>query len=136
MYDFPYEDQARSGLPVPDGLDLADTAVYMALRGLYAYYQLGMISREAAVAEKKRLKKLAADIRRQREYQCFLADQRRYLLQYTEAARSQFRLDPTVEHGYELCAAIDNAKGAYARHEQRKKELAARVGAGDSADGA
>lgn len=88
------------------------------------------------MAEKKRLKKLAADIRRQREYQCFLADQRRYLLQYTEAARSQFRLDPTVEHGYELCAAIDNAKGAYARHEQRKKELAARVGAGDSADGA
>lgn len=57
MCDFPYEDQARSGLPVPAGLDLADTAVYMALRGLYAYYQLGMISREAAVAEKKTAQK-------------------------------------------------------------------------------
>lgn len=134
MCDFPYEDQARSGLPVPAGLDLADTAVYMALRGLYAYYQLGMIKREAAVEEKNRLKKMAEDIRRQQEYERVMADQRRYLLQYTEAARSQFRLDPTVEHGYDLCEAIDNAKGAYARHEQRKKELAARVSSCNGTD--
>lgn len=124
MCDFPYEDQARSGLPVPAGLDLADTAVYMALRGLYAFYQLGMISKEAASAEKQRLKKLADEVRRQREYESRLADIRRYLLYQTEAARAHFRLSPSIEHGFALCTAIDNAKALYCKHEQRKKDVA------------
>lgn len=124
MCDFPYEDQARSGLPVPDGLDLADTAVYMALRGLYAFYQLGMISKEAASAEKLKLRKLADDVRRRREYESNLADIRRYLIYQTEAARAEFRLYPSIERGFALCTAIDNAKISYYQRTRDQSQAA------------
>lgn len=87
MCDFCYEADAVRGAPLPEGLDMVDACCYMALRGLYVMFQLGMMAREEAVAEKHW-----------------------EIIKATEAARSRLRLEPTVQHGYELCAAIDGAK--------------------------
>lgn len=110
MPEFAHEEDAARGAPLPDGLDMVDACCYMALRGLYVMFQLGMISREEAAAEKQRLKKLRDDTRRQRCFEREVAEKRWEIIKATEAARSRFRLEPTVQHGYELCAAIDGAK--------------------------
>lgn len=110
MPEFSHEEDAARGAPLPDGLDMVDACCYMALRGLYAMFQLGMISRGEAAAEKQRLKKLRDDTRRQQRFERDLAQMRWDLIKATEAARSRFRLEPTVEHGFDLCAAIDGAK--------------------------
>ena len=52
MPEFSHEEDAARGAPLPDGLDMVDACCYMALRGLYVMFQLGMISREEAAAEK------------------------------------------------------------------------------------
>lgn len=110
MPEFAHEEDAARGAPLPDGLDMVDACCYMALRGLYVVFQLGMISREEAAAEKQRLKKLRDDTRRQQRFERDLARTRWDLIKATEAARSTFRMEPTVEHGLALCAAIDGAK--------------------------
>lgn len=117
MPEFAHEEDAARGAPLPDGLDMVDACCYMALRGLYVMFQLGMISRGEAAAEKQRLKKLRDDTRRQQRFERDVAQTRWGLIKATEAARSRFRLEPTVEHGFDLCAAIDGAK-------QRRKATA------------
>ena len=59
MDKLPYEDAAMRGAPLPEGLDLTDAAVYVALRGLYAFHQLGMMDRKEAAAESSALKSCA-----------------------------------------------------------------------------
>lgn len=110
MCDFCYEAEAVRGAPLPEGLDMVDACCYMALRGLYVMFQLGMMAREEAVAEKQCIKKLREDARRQQCFERGVAQKRWEIIKATEAARSRFRLEPTVQHGYELCAAIDGAK--------------------------
>lgn len=58
MPEFAHEEDAARGAPLPEGLDMVDACCYMALRGLYVMFQLGMIQREEAAAEKQRIKKL------------------------------------------------------------------------------
>lgn len=43
------------GNPLPKGLDIADSCLYIALKNLYAMYRHGVISRKDATEEKKRL---------------------------------------------------------------------------------
>ena len=43
------------GEPLPKGLDVADSCLYIALKNLYAMYRKGLISRKDASEEKKRL---------------------------------------------------------------------------------
>ena len=110
MPEFAHEEDAARGAPLPEGLDMVDACCYMALRGLYVMFQLGMIQREEAAAEKQRIKKLRDDTRRQQRFEKDVAGKRWDIIKATEAARSRFRLEPTVQHGFDLCAAIDGAK--------------------------
>lgn len=43
------------GNPLPKGLDIADSCLYVALKNLYAMYRKNLISRKDASEEKKRL---------------------------------------------------------------------------------
>ena len=43
------------GNPLPQGLDIADSCLYVALKNLYAMYQNKLISRKDATEEKRRL---------------------------------------------------------------------------------
>ena len=50
-----FEKDAMHGEPLPKGLDVADSCLYIALKNLYAMYRQGLISRKDASEEKKRL---------------------------------------------------------------------------------
>lgn len=50
-----FERQAMKGDPIPKGLDIADSCLYVALKNLYAMYRNNLISRKDATEEKRRL---------------------------------------------------------------------------------
>ena len=53
--EFDFEREAMQGQPVPKGLDIADSCLYVALKSLYAMYRNKLISRKDATEEKRRL---------------------------------------------------------------------------------
>lgn len=55
MTEFTFEREAMQGKPLPQGLDIADSCLYVALKNLYAMYQNKLISRKDAAEEKRRL---------------------------------------------------------------------------------
>ena len=55
MKEFSFERQAMNGEPLPQGLDIADSCLYISLKNLYAMYRNKLISREDATEEKRRL---------------------------------------------------------------------------------
>ena len=55
MTEFAFEKEAMQGKPLPKGLDIADSCLYVALKNLYAMYRNKLISRKDATEEKRRL---------------------------------------------------------------------------------
>ena len=55
MTEFTFEREAMQGNPLPQGLDIADSCLYVALKNLYAMYQNKLISRKDATEEKRSL---------------------------------------------------------------------------------
>ena len=53
--EFSFEKEAMNGKPLPKGLDIADSCLYIALKNLYAMYRNKLISRKDATEEKKLL---------------------------------------------------------------------------------
>ena len=53
--EFAFEKDAMQGQPLPKGLDIVDSCLYVALKNLYAMYRNKLISRKDATEEKKRL---------------------------------------------------------------------------------
>ena len=55
MEEFDFEKKAMQGEPLPQGLDIADSCLYIALKNLDALYHRELISRKDATEEKRRL---------------------------------------------------------------------------------
>ena len=55
MMEFAFEREAMQGQPLPKGLDIVDSCLYVALKNLYAMYRNKLISRKDATEEKRRL---------------------------------------------------------------------------------
>lgn len=55
MKEFLFERQAMHGQPLPKGIDIADSCLYVALKSLYAMYHNKLISRKDATEEKRKL---------------------------------------------------------------------------------
>ena len=55
MIEFSFEREAMQGQPLPKGLDVADSCLYVSLKNLYAMYLNKLISRKDATEEKRRL---------------------------------------------------------------------------------
>ena len=55
MTEFTFEREAMQGKPLPKGLDIADSCLYVSLKNLYAMYRNKLISRKDATEEKKLL---------------------------------------------------------------------------------
>lgn len=53
--EFSFEKEAMHGQPLPKGLDIADSCLYIALKNLYAMYRNKLISRKDATEEKRQL---------------------------------------------------------------------------------
>ena len=55
MTEFEFEREAMQGKPLSQGLDIADSCLYVALKNLYAMYRNKLVSRKDATEEKRRL---------------------------------------------------------------------------------
>ena len=53
--EFSFEKEAMNGQPLPKGIDIADSCLYIALKNLYAMYRNKLISRKDATEEKRQL---------------------------------------------------------------------------------
>lgn len=102
----PYESAAIRGDELPDGLDYPDQVMFLSLRMLYAQKRMGIIDRERAVAEKKKLLD---------QYQAYqmnwkMADEWCEIIRMTELARAEFRKNPCVDTAHRLVAIIEGRK--------------------------
>ena len=105
MTEFTFEREAMQGKPLPQGLDIADSCLYVALKNLYAMYQNKLISRKDATEEKRRLvynwttDKAKID---------FLNRDSETLRDKIGAASEEYKNNPCVETADKLYAAFYN----------------------------
>ena len=105
MTEFTFEREAMQGKPLPQGLDIADSCLYVALKNLYAMYQNKLISRKDATEEKRRLiynwttDKAKLD---------FLNRDSETLRDKIGAASEEYKNNPCVETAEKLYAAFYN----------------------------
>ena len=105
MTEFTFEREAMQGNPLPEGLDIADSCLYVALKNLYAMYQNKLISRKDATEEKRRLiynwttDKAKLD---------FLNRDSETLRDRIGAASEEYKNNPCIETAEKLYAAFYN----------------------------
>lgn len=100
---FPYERQAMNGDELPKGLEYPDQVLYILLRALYDQLRKGIIDRDTAIREKKKLLK---------EYEAYMfVDQigKEWVkvIKDTEIARANYRKNRTLENADKLLIAIE-----------------------------
>lgn len=112
MADVDRVEQAAMRLEVmPEGLVPKDQIRFIGLRYLYGAYKRQIITREQASAEKKAM---LAEISRSIgnldfERKCWEASAERYKL--TELAKTNYRLNRTLENADALVCVLDGLKG-------------------------
>ena len=106
---FEYEKQAMDGQEMPDGLEYPEQVAFLSFRMLYAQLRMGIITREVAIREKKKL----LDEYRQYKFVESLGKEWVQIIKDTEAARAAYRKDRSLENADQLIFAIDG--GNYAK---------------------
>ena len=105
MTEFTFEREAMQGKPLPKGLDIADSCLYVALKNLYAMYQNKLISRKDATEEKRRLVYNWTTDKAKLE---FLNRDSESLKNKIAAASEEYKNNPCVETADKLYAAFYN----------------------------
>lgn len=100
---FPYERQAMNGDELPKGLEYPDQVLYILLRALYDQLRKGIIDRDTAIREKKKLLK---------EYEAYkfvdqIGKEWVKVIKDTEIARANYRKNRTLENADKLLIAIE-----------------------------
>lgn len=112
-FSFPWEQAAMRGDEMPDGLSLPDQLAYTAMRNIYLSYHNKIISRDAAAAEKRRIRKEYERAVEQLAFADKLAEHRARQLRDTEKARTACRKNPTPENTARLCNILDGLNRGY-----------------------
>lgn len=104
LFDPKLERMAKDGNEMPDGLEYPDQVMYLCLRMLYEQLRMGIIDRDAAIREKKRLV---------REYECYVFQHEMgkewvQVIKDTELARAEYMKNRTLENADRLASAISN----------------------------
>lgn len=91
---------------MPNDLTYPDQILYLSFRMLYAQLRMGLVDRETAVCEKRKLI---------REYQCHqfreqVGQERVEIIRKTELARAAYRKSRTLENADKLVALIEGRK--------------------------
>lgn len=115
LFDPKLERMAKDGNEMPDGLEYPDQVMYLCLRMLYEQLRLGIIDRDAAIREKKRLV---------REYECYVFQHEMVkewvqVVKDTELARAEYMKNRTLENADKLIATICPA-GRKEKHERKE----------------
>ena len=105
MTEFTFEREAMQGNPLPQGLDIADSCLYVALKNLYAMYQNKLISRKDATEEKRRLVYNWTTDKAKLE---FLNRESETLRDKIGAASEEYKNNPCIETAEKLYAAFYN----------------------------
>lgn len=105
MIEFSFEREAMQGKPLPKGLDIADSCLYIALKNLYAMYRNKLISRKDAKEEKQRLIYNWTTDKSKIE---FLIRDSDALRNKIGAASENYKNNPSIENADKLYAAIYN----------------------------
>lgn len=105
MTEFAFEREAMQGKPLPQGLDIADSCLYIALKNLYAMYQNKMISRKDATEEKRRL---VYNWTTDKAKLDFLNRESESLRNKIGAASEKYKNNPCIETADKLYAAFYN----------------------------
>ena len=105
MTEFTFEREAMQGNPLPQGLDIADSCLYVALKNLYAMYRNKLISRKDATEEKRRL---VYNWTTDKAKLDFLNRDSETLRDKIGAASEDYKNNPCVETAEKLYAAFYN----------------------------
>ena len=105
MTEFTFEREAMQGNPLPQGLDIADSCLYVALKNLYAMYQNKLISRKDATEEKRRL---VYNWTTDKAKLDFLNRDSETLRDKIGAASDEYKNNPCIETAEKLYAAFYN----------------------------
>ena len=100
---FPYEQQAANGEEMPDGLEYPDQVAFLCFRMLYAQLRMGIIDRDTAIREKRKL------LREYEQYKFVDEMGKGWVkrIKDTDIARSEYRKCRTLENADKLLFAID-----------------------------
>ena len=102
----PWEQSAIRGDELPSGLDYPDQVLYLSLRMLYAQKRMGIIDRETAITEKKKL----LDEYKSYQFNWSMAEEWTEIIKMTELARAEFRKEPNLENAWKLINIIEGRK--------------------------
>ena len=100
-----FEKQAMHGEPLPQGLDIVDSCLYVALEYLYKAYRAGIMTREEAKREKEILVYNYTTNKSDIEFlnrNCLRLRERIF------NASEEYRLSPSLENANKLYAAFYN----------------------------
>ena len=103
--EFSFETEAMHGKPIPKGLDIADSCLYVALKNLYAMYHRKLISRKDATEEKKRL---IYNWTNDKSKIRFLDREYEALKDKINSASEDYKKNPCIENADKLYAAFYN----------------------------
>lgn len=101
--EFKYEKQAMRGEPCPERLDVADTCAYIALKHLYVMFRKGLITRQDATEEKR---KIAFNYTKDKSMLEFLNREALKSSQTILDASEAYRKNPTIQNADKLYAAF------------------------------
>lgn len=108
---WPWEPAAVRGEPAPDGLGLIETLAYLSMRGVYAQYRTGQMTKEEAQREKAEIKALCRESTETIERQQAIFRAVEAVLTDTADLRREIRKVTTAEEvarlGLELCAVLE-----------------------------
>ena len=102
MTEFIYEQQAKAGDPMPDGLSLPEQWCYQAINQLTGRYRYGLISGDAAAREMALIKKEFSSMQAEVRYIHWCSN----LWREVEGAAMRFNDNPTIENAFEMRKAI------------------------------
>lgn len=114
--EFSFERQAMEGKPLPQGLDIADSCLYIALKNLYAMYRRELISRKDATEEKRRLVYNWTTDKSKLE---FLNRDSEALGDRIVSASDEYKNNPCVENADKLYAAFYNISEDWRKEESK-----------------
>ena len=104
----PWENTAIRGDEMPDGLEYPDQILFLQLRMLYSQKRQGIIDRDTAIKEKKKL----LDEYKLYQFRDSMEKEWVEIIKQTELARAEFRKDPTIENGMKLVQIIEGRTNA------------------------
>lgn len=101
-----YEKAACDGREMPDGLSYPDQILFLELRTLYAQHRAGVIDKDTAIREKKKL----LETYKQHQFVEAMGKEWVEVIKVTELARAAYRKDRTLENADKLILILEGRK--------------------------